>query len=151
PVVRHGDPWLPMPGTGADDVAGVIPYRAVPQVYDPPGHVVVTANQRPAGRSYPYYIGTSANAFDPGYRAAAEYRYLGRRSSMRPSSFTGLQQSVSDELARQVVPWLVAALRGSQLTTEQQEARGLLATWDYSMDAQSAPASLWWTFWTDYL
>jgi penicillin amidase len=151
PVVRHGDPWLPMPGTGADDVAGVIPYRAVPQVYDPPGHVVVTANQRPVGRSYPYYIGTSANAFDPGYRAAAEYRYLSRRSSMRPSSFTGLQQSVSDDLARQVVPRLVAALRGSQLTTEQQEARGLLATWDYSMDEQSASASLWWTFWTDYL
>ena len=27
---RHGEPWLPMPGTGADDVAGVIPYPAVP-------------------------------------------------------------------------------------------------------------------------
>jgi penicillin G amidase len=37
PQVRHGDPWLPLPGTGADDVAGVIPYAAVPQVYDPPG------------------------------------------------------------------------------------------------------------------
>jgi len=23
PLVRHGDPWLPMPGTGADDVAAV--------------------------------------------------------------------------------------------------------------------------------
>ncbi len=74
PEVRHGDPWLPMPGTGADDVAGVIPYSAVPQVYDPPGHVVATANQRPVGDSYPYYLGTTANFFDPGYRPARSTR-----------------------------------------------------------------------------
>ena len=54
-----------MPGTGADDVAGVIPYASVPQVYDPPGHVVATANQRPVGPSYPYYIGTSAELLRP--------------------------------------------------------------------------------------
>src|SRR5262249_60019291 len=61
PQVRHGDPWLPLPGTGASDVAGVIPYQAVPQVYDPPGHVIATANQRPVGPSYPYYIGTTGD------------------------------------------------------------------------------------------
>src|SRR4029077_2324195 len=82
PIVRHGDPWLPLPGTGADDVAGVIPYRAVPQVYDPPGHVVVTANQRPVGASYPYYIGTSANFFDVPYRAGEIYASLRGRSGM---------------------------------------------------------------------
>ena len=53
PLVRHGDPWLPMPGTGADDVAGVIPYQAVPQAYDPPSHVIATANQRPVSGSLP--------------------------------------------------------------------------------------------------
>ena len=37
PQVARGDPWLPLPGTGADDVVGVIPYAAEPQVYDPPG------------------------------------------------------------------------------------------------------------------
>ena len=76
PVVRRGQPWLPMPGTGADDVAGVIPYSAIPQAYDPPGHVLATANQRPVGPSYPYYIGTSANFFDPGYRASQIYASL---------------------------------------------------------------------------
>ena len=78
PLVRHGDPWLPLPGTGADDVAGVIPYRAVPQVYDPPGHVVATANQRPVGPSYPYYLGTTADFFDPGYRAGPDLRPAAR-------------------------------------------------------------------------
>ncbi len=69
PLVRRGDPRLPMPGTGADDVAGVIPYAAVPHVYDPPSHVIAAANQRPVTGAYPYYVGTSGNFYDPGYRA----------------------------------------------------------------------------------
>ena len=92
-----------MPGTGPDDIAGVIPYRAVPQVYNPPGRVVVTANQRPVEAAYPYYIGTSANDFDAGYRAATELAYLRGHRSLRPASFAALQGSLRDGLARQVV------------------------------------------------
>jgi penicillin amidase len=151
PLVRHGDPWLPLPGTGADDIAGVIPYAGVPHVYNPPGHVVATANQRPVGSSYPYYIGTAANDFDPGFRAATEYAYLRGHSSMGPASFAALQASLADGLARQVVPRLLAALRPARLTPAQQQARRVLAGWDHSMAAGSAAASIWWTFWSDYL
>jgi penicillin G amidase len=151
PLVRHGDPWLPMPGTGADDVAGVIPYPAVPQVYNPPGHVVATANQRPVGPSYPYYIGTTANDFDPGYRASQEYSYLDAHSAMKPASFAALQASLTDPLAVRIVPRLLAALRNRKLTPDQQQAERLLAGWDHAMTPGSAAASIWWTFWTDYL
>src|SRR5215468_10550595 len=144
PQVRHGDPWLPLPGTGADDVAGVIPYAAVPQVYDPPGHVVATANQRPAGPSYPYYIGTSANFFDPGYRAGEIYASLRGQRGMRPDSFAAVQLSLTDRLARQIVPRLLAALRGGQLTAQQQEAAAALRGWDGTMAQNSAAAALWW-------
>jgi penicillin amidase len=151
PLVRHGDPWLPMPGTGADDVAGVIPYASAPQAYDPPGHVIATANQRPAGASYPYYIGTSANAFDPGYRAAQEYSYLGSHRAMTSSDFAGLQGDLTDQLARRVVPRLLAALRHAPLTAAAQQARQVLSGWNYWMGATSAAGALWWTFWGDYL
>jgi penicillin amidase len=151
PLVRRGQPWLPMPGTGAYDIAGVIPYRAVPQVYNPPGRVVVTANQRPVSTSYPYYIGTSANDFDAGYRAATEQAYLRGHRLLRPASFAALQGSLRDGLARQVVPRLLAALRHARLTPVQQQARQVLAGWDDSMTAGSAGAALWWTFWSDYL
>ena len=88
PVVRHGDPWLPMPGTGADDVAGVIPYPAVPQVYDPPGHVVATANQRPVGGSYPYYIGTTRGLLRPRLPGRPDLRLAAAASAAcrRPAS-----------------------------------------------------------------
>ncbi len=151
PLVRHGDPWLPMPGTGADDVAGVIPYPAIPQAYDPPGHVVATANQRPVGPSYPYYIGTAADDFDPGYRASQEYAYLDARSAMKAASFAALQTSLTDPLAVRIVPPLLAVLRNRKLTPDQQQAERLLAGWDHAMTPGSAAASIWWTFWTDYL
>jgi penicillin amidase len=151
PLVRHGDPWLPMPGTGADDVAGVIPYSAVPQAYNPPGHLVATANQRPVGASYPYYIGTSANFFDPGYRAEEIYSSLGGRRGLTAGAFAAVQNSLTDPLAQRIVPPLLAALRGQHLTAQQQAAARLLTGWDGSMRAGSAAASLWWAFWHDYL
>jgi penicillin amidase len=151
PVVRHGDPWLPLPGTGADDVAGIIPYRAVPQVYDPPGHMVATANQRPVGPSYPYYLGTTADFFDPGYRAGQIYTLLHGRSRMAPRAFAAIQLNVTDSLARRIVPRLLAALRRQHLSAAGQAAAGLLRGWDGSMTASSAAAALWWTFWGDYL
>ena len=151
PVVRHGDPWLPMPGTGADDVAGVIPYRAVPQVYDPPGHLVATANQRPVGPSYPYYIGTTDDFFDPGYRASQISAQLHGKSKMTPASFAAIQLNVTDTLAQRIVPRLLAALGHRHLPASQQAAAGLLRGWDDGMTASSAAASVWWTFWGDYL
>ena len=156
PQVRNGDPWLPLPGTGLDDVAGVIPYAAVPQVYDPRSHVIATANQRPVGPSYPYYLGTTASFFDTGYRADAEYAYLRAHWSMRPSSFAALQDSTGDQLAAAIVPKLLAVLHQSQraghrLTQIQQVAQQTLASWNKEMDVGSGAASIWWTFWSDYL
>jgi penicillin amidase len=54
------------------------------------------------------------------------------------------------------VPKLVAALRqpGAQstaLTKRQQAALNLLAHWGDTMTSGSAAASIWWTFWGDYL
>ncbi|HET9896555.1 MAG TPA: penicillin acylase family protein [Streptosporangiaceae bacterium] len=151
PLTARGNPWLPLPGTGAFDVVGTIPYSAVPQEYDPPGHVLATANQRPVSASYPYYIGTSADSYDPGFRADELYGYLRAHSSMAEADFAALQHDVTDELAATVVPRLLAALRGGQYSAAQQGAIKLLNRWNYAMTASSAAAGLWWQFWTDYL
>ena len=153
PQVPAGcQPWLPMPGTGACDVTGTIPYAAVPQVYDPPSHVVATANQRPVTAAYPYYIGTSADFFDPGYRAATIYAALRNRPApLTPASFAALQTSLTDQLAVRLVPALLAALPGTSLSLPERASVTLLRTWDDSMAKGSAAAALWWTFLGDYL
>jgi penicillin amidase len=143
--------WLPMPGTGPCDVAGVIPYRSLPQVYNPPDHVIATANQRPVGPAYPYYIGTSANFFDPGYRANRIYGLLRAHTPMTPATFASMQLDVTDTLAQRIVPRLLAALHGQHLSAQEAAASQLLAGWHGTMTVSSAAASVWWTFWRDYL
>jgi penicillin amidase len=151
-VAAACQPWLPMPGTGACDIKGVIPYAAIPQVYDPPSHVLATANQRPVTAAYPYYIGTSANFFDPGYRAATIYAALrSRPAPLTAASFAAVQGSLTDQLAAVMVPKLLSALAGASLSYPERAVVPLLQTWNDSMATQSAAATVWWTFWGDYL
>jgi penicillin amidase len=155
PQVPGGcQPWLPMPGNGACDVDGVIPYTAIPQVYDPPSHVVATDNQRPVSASYPYYVGTSDDFYDPGYRAVHAYASLESSlagGSVSASAIAALQGNVTDSLAAAMVPRLLAALGSASLSPMERSAASLLSSWDYSMSAGSAAATVWWQFWSDYL
>lgn len=150
PVVKSGQPWLPLQGTGQDDLAGVIPYSATPQVYNPPSHVLASANQRPVSSAYPYYIGTSLY-FDNGYRADEIYSSLDGHGGLTSADFSALQDSVADYLSTLIVPKLTAALAGTALNSEQRMALDELTEWNHQMTVSSTGASIWWTFWTDYL
>ena len=151
PLVRHGDPWLPMPGTGADDVAGVIPYAAVPHVYDPPGHVVVTANQRPVGARLPVLHRHHGQRFRSRLpRQPWSTPTCDGHTQMTPASFAALQTSVTDQLAGRIVPLLRAALRYRSLSPDRSRPTSYSPA-GITRCAGSAAASIWWTFWTDYL
>jgi penicillin amidase len=144
-------PWLPMPGTGACDITGVIPYQAVPQAYDPPSHLIATDNQRPVSGDYPYYVGTALDFYDPGYRSAHAYSALAAAAPLTTASIAALQNDLTDPLAARLVPTVLQALSAAGLSGPDQEAAGLLKSWNYGMDQDSAAASLWWTFWGSYL
>ena len=144
-------PWLPMTGTGACDISGVIPYQALPQAYDPPSHLIATDNQRPVSGDYPYYVGTALDFYDPGYRAAHAYAALKAAEPLTPSKIADLQLDLTDPLAARVMPAVLKALNGAGLSAQDQNAASLMRSWDYRMDADSAAASLWWTFWGSYL
>ncbi|MFB4309625.1 penicillin acylase family protein [Actinomadura sp. GTD37] len=143
-------PWFPMSGTGSEEITGTVPIDAVPQVVDPKGHVIASTNQRPVGDDYPYYIGTSAN-FDPGHRQAVILDSLRRHPATTAADSAVLQNDVTDGLAGQLVPALLKALDGASLNDRERAASRLLAGWDRSMDAGSAAASIWWTFFDTYL
>jgi penicillin amidase len=151
PLVAQGQPWLPMPGTGEYDVTGTVPYDDIPQVYDPPAGFIWSANQRQVGPDYPYYIGTASNFFNPGYRANEIKRVLSQPGKLSAADMMALQTDTRDYLASEITPRLVNALAGDQLTTSEQQARDLLASWDFRMETNSAAASIWSTFWEEYL
>lgn len=151
PVAKSGAPWLPLPGTGEADIAGSIPYSAVPQVYDPPSHMVLTANQRPVSNDYPYYIGTTWDGFDNGYRADEIAAELSSKPRLTMQDMEHIQNSTHDYLASLIVPKLLQTLQTSSLNGNAQQAETLLAAWNENMDVNSPAASIWWTFWTRYL
>ncbi|MFF0458769.1 penicillin acylase family protein [Streptomyces mexicanus] len=150
PQIASGDPRGPLSGTGESDIVGVIPFDAVPQVYNPAGHVAVTANQRPVGADYPYYIGPAAN-FDPGYRTNRILSQLRGHTGLTAADFASLQNDVTDELALRMVPKLLGALKGADLTAQQKAARDRLAAWNGSMDADSPAAAIWFAFYDEYV
>jgi penicillin amidase len=152
PQVPAGcQPWLPMAGSGACDITGVIPYQAVPQSYDPPSHLIATANQRPVSGDYPYYAGTALDFYDPGYRAAHAYRELAAAAPLTAASIARLQNDLADPLAARVMPTVLSALTAAGLSGPDKDAAALLRSWNGQMDQGSAAASLWWTFWGSYL
>ena len=151
PQVAKGQPWLPLPGTGEYDVTGTIPYDDIPQIYDPPSGVVWSANQRQVADDYPWYIGTASNFFDPGYRANEISRVLAQGKKFTPADMMALQTDTRDYLASEIVPMLLHALSGEQLDETEAKAQAALAAWDDRMDTTSAAASIWSTFWQEYL
>ena len=89
PVVRHGQPWLPMPGTGADDVAGVIPYQAVPQAYDPPGHVLATREPAPGRAVVPVLHRDHRGLLRPGLPGQPDLRLAAGAARADPGRLRG--------------------------------------------------------------
>ncbi|MGH9760495.1 MAG: penicillin acylase family protein, partial [Blastocatellia bacterium] len=58
PTRKAGHGTVPQEGwTGTGDWTGYIPAADTPHVYDPHSGIIVTANSRTVGTSYPYYLG----------------------------------------------------------------------------------------------
>ena len=151
PQVAKGQPWLPMPGTGEYDVVGTIPFDDIPQVYNPPDHIIWSANQRQVTKDYPYYIGTASNFFDPGYRADEIRRVLSQPGKLSASDMQALQTDTHDFLGAEIVPVLLQTLAKAKLNAQETAAVRLLSTWDDRMEMNSAAATIWDRFWTSYL
>ena len=144
PQFAGGRPWLPMPGTGEDDVTGTIPFDNIPQRYNPPDGIIWSANQRQVTPDYPYYVGTASNFFDPGYRANEIHRVLSQGGKLGAADMMALQTDTRDFLASEIVPILVQKLPASP-------EKDLLASWDYRMEINSPAATIWWNFWQTYI
>jgi penicillin amidase len=113
--------------------------------------MLFTANQRPVSNDYPYYIGTTWNDFDNGYRANEIYTELSSKQSLTMQDMEQMQNSMHDYLAGLIVPELLKTLQKTSLNSKEQQAETLLQGWNGNMDANSSAASIWWTFWTRYL
>ncbi|WP_232667527.1 penicillin acylase family protein [Pseudonocardia sp. TRM90224] len=142
PQVQGHDITLPLPGDGSADVRGTIPFDALPQAADPPGGYLVSANHREVTADYPYQFSTSYNFTDLGWRGQMINESLAAAGPQTFDSAAALQMDQHDVLAKGLVPPLLKALEGAQLSDKEREVVEMLRGWDFTMDHHARPG-LW--------
>lgn len=89
PIRKTGDGKLPYDGaTDEGEWTGYIPFDQLPHVYDPPSGMIVTANSRIVGQSYPYKLTVAPLA---AYRARRIYDLLQATPKLTIEDFRRIQ------------------------------------------------------------
>jgi len=128
----------PAPGWDARyDWQGFIPFEQLPQRFNPPEGMIVTANQKVVADDYPYFITSEWTV---------PYRYQRIRSLLEaephhtPDSFAAIQKDVVSLAVRDALPLLLAAPLASDASRPPRERAmfDALRKWDGTMAADRA-------------
>lgn len=135
PIRRAGDGSLPYNGaTNEGDWIGSIPFEELPNLYNPPEGLIVTANQRIVGTSYRYQQ-ISRDAAPP-WRARRIYDLLKDNTKATIEDMTRVQLDSYNIPLANLAKEIVAQNGASAETIE------LLKGWDGNMTPESRAALL---------
>lgn len=128
----------PVPGAeGQYEWVDFIPFEEMPSAHNPTGDFFASANNRPVGPEYPYFL---SHYFQPPYRAIRISDFLRGGQNLTVDDFAALQADRYSALNHQVARTLVAEITPGDAVEEQ--ALALLADWDGEMAADSGGAAL---------
>jgi penicillin amidase len=138
PIRASGDGAMPAEGwTGESEWTGWVPFDQLPHVYDPPDHLIVTANQRPAAAAYPYLLGLE---WPEPYRAERIAELLGGKTKLTTDDFAAMQADTLSLHARSLLPVLIERARPAG-AADQQAVR-MLRQWDQNARGGSGAAAI---------
>ena len=136
PLRGRGDGRTPAPGWDPRyDWTGRVPFAQLPYVYNPPGGVIVAANQQVIGRQYPVLLGS---AYSYGWRSQ---QLSERLADAPPLTVEGAEQLFYDDRVRAAADLVPALLKVKVADGWVAEGQRTLVGWDYSADAGSAAAA----------
>jgi penicillin G amidase len=144
PIRKNYDGDVPVDGSSGDfEWDGFIPFDQLPVFYNPPRGWIVTANQNPFPRDYPYRV---SGEFGPPYRSLEIRDRLTARAGWRPTDMLAVQKDVyssfSSHLARKIVTaYDHTSDHGRPAKPELREAVALLRSWNGQMEKET-PAPL---------
>jgi penicillin amidase len=138
PVRAKGDGSIPAEGwTGEMEWTGWIPFDQLPHVYDPPEHLIITANQRPASPPYPHLITVD---YPEPYRARRLHELIRGRDKLTPDDFRAMQADRQSLHARTLLPVLLQHVQPE--TPADRQAIDLLRRWNFEAQGDSAAAAI---------
>jgi penicillin G amidase len=138
--IRRG--WLgdlPVDGASGDfEWQGFIPFEQLPVAYNPPTGMIVTANQNPFPKDYPYPVNGN---FAVHYRSAQIRAMLSAQRGWRAQDMLAIQKDVYSAFAHFLARSLVDAYDKRKATNPAlTDAVGLLRDWNGQMEyEQPAP------------
>jgi penicillin amidase len=107
PIRRGYTGDLPVDVSSGDfDWDSYIPYDQMPSLFNPPGGMIVTANQNPFSADYPYPVNGN---FSPPYRARQIRDLLSARTGWRAQEMLGVQKDVYSGFEKFIAAQAVAA------------------------------------------
>jgi penicillin G amidase len=153
PIRASGDGTVPVPGwTSQYGWVGTVPYDQLPSVLDPPGGVIVTANNAAVGPGYPVMI---TKDWEYGYRAnqiAVRLQALvASGTKITAAQLASIQGDTYDANAATLVPLIEAVGKAAGSGSTAGRAAALLAGWNYHDDPDSAAAAYFNVFWKNLL
>jgi penicillin amidase len=138
PIRAGGDGTAPVDGwTGTNEWTGWVPFDELPHAFDPPSHMIVTANNRPVPASYPHWLG--AEWTEP-FRAQRILERLRAQRSFTPDDFASIQADTLSLHARELLPALLKRVVPHREADAQ--AIRILRRWNYDARADSAAAAI---------
>jgi penicillin amidase len=153
PIRGRGLGRVPVDGSSGDyDWVGFVPYDEIPSSFNPPRGFLLSANQKPTGPDYPYYLGWE---WADRYRAQRIKEFLEETKALDVDDMKRLQLDHFSVAAREFVPFLLDAFgsledQGASLHPMAPDAVKLLRDWDYVMDASKVAPTLYWTWLYNY-
>jgi penicillin amidase len=141
PIRKSGEGNVPYDGsTDAGEWTGFIPYDKLPHLFDPPSGIIVTANQRIVGHSYPYFL---THLWPAPYRARRILDLLQAKPKLTIEDFRAIQGDTHSiaaaTFAREAVK-LERTQAGIGGDGKWQETIKLMDGWDGRMNADSRAA-----------
>ena len=144
PIRKSGDGSVPYAGeTDEGEWTGFIPFDQLPHVTDPASGVIVTANQRIVGRSYPYFL---THQWAAPYRARRIYELLQQKNTkINSDDIRAIQGDVGSIGGANFARAAAEVLKPVAETSGDAQLRAdaaALANWDGRVDVASRVAPL---------
>jgi len=142
PIRKSGDGSVPYDGsTDAGEWVDYIPIAKLPNLYDPPSGMIVTANQRIVGTDYPYHL---THSWAQPYRARRIFDLLSEKPKHTADDFRRIIGDVYSIAGASFAQEVVKTLR-PKLTPGDDKLRATLDAfekWDGRVNAESTVAPI---------
>jgi penicillin amidase len=140
PIRRSGDGSIPYDGsTDEGNWDQFIPINKLPMLYDPPSGIIVTANQRIVGSSYPYFL---THSWAQPYRARRILDLLNKKPKLTTDDFRQIQGDVYS-IGNVLFAHEISKILRPRLKADETKLRELLDAfdgWDGLVNADSRVA-----------